>query len=89
MDDRNSLLVDCEPTLVGPECEIYPADGEWAEPSIEHAAELMRDVVRDPERAEALGAQARIDIAERLSPEVTGAAMRRRLEQALLTPSSA
>ncbi|HTQ69238.1 MAG TPA: glycosyltransferase family 4 protein [Solirubrobacteraceae bacterium] len=89
MNERNSMLVDYEPTLVGPECEIYPADGEWAEPSIEHAARLMREIVDDRERAAALGAQARLDVAANLSPEVTGAAMRRRLEEALLRANSA
>jgi glycosyltransferase involved in cell wall biosynthesis len=81
MSDRNSLLVDYEPTLVGPECEIYPADGEWAEPSVEHATQLMRQVVGDQARARVLGSQARTDVERLLSPVATGAAMRRRLEE--------
>ncbi|HUA75588.1 MAG TPA: glycosyltransferase family 4 protein [Solirubrobacteraceae bacterium] len=79
MDATNSLLVDYEPTLVGPECEIYPADGEWAQPSVEHAAELMRRVVADPVAAAELGANAREHVARALSPRATGEAMRRRL----------
>jgi hypothetical protein len=81
MNEANSLLVDYEITRVGPGNEIYPPDGEWAEPSVEHAAELMRSVYERPENAARLGARAREDIAQNLSPAATGAAMRQRLEQ--------
>lgn len=81
MDAENSYLVDYEIGLVGADCEIYPADGEWAEPSVEHAAELMRHVWEQPREAAARGACARVDIAHRLSPQATGAAMRTRLEE--------
>jgi Glycosyl transferases group 1 len=80
MNAENSYLVDYAIGRVGPECEIYPPEGEWANPSVEHAAELMRRVYGDPVEAARLGAQARQDIARALSPETTGAAMRRRLE---------
>ena len=81
MTQENSYLVDYTIVRVGPDCEIYPAEGEWAEPDIEHAAQLMRGVRADPERAERIGTQARADIAERLSAEATGVAMRERLER--------
>jgi glycosyltransferase involved in cell wall biosynthesis len=81
MDEHNSFPVDWTLALVGPECEIYPAEGEWADPSIEHAAAQMRLVHDDPARAAAAGGRAREDIARILSPEVTGAAMRRRLQE--------
>ncbi len=81
MNAENSYLVDYTIARVGPDCEIYPPEGEWAEPSVEHAAELMRSVYEDRERAAKLGARAREDIARTLSPRATGAAMRRRLEQ--------
>jgi glycosyltransferase involved in cell wall biosynthesis len=81
MNAENSYLADYTIGLVGPECEIYPPEGEWANPSVEHAAELMRRVYGDPVEAARLGAQARRDIARALSPEATGAAMRRRLEE--------
>jgi glycosyltransferase involved in cell wall biosynthesis len=81
MNNSNSFLVDYELGVVGPDCEIYPADGEWAQPSVSHAAGLLREVVADPQKAVAIGTQAREDIARLLSPRTTGAAMRRRLEQ--------
>ncbi len=81
MNAANSYPVDYEIGLVGSDCEIYPADGEWAQPSVEHAAQLMRRVVERPEEAAAIGARAREDIARELSPQATGAAMRARLEE--------
>jgi glycosyltransferase involved in cell wall biosynthesis len=81
MDEHNSYLVDCAIARVGPENDIYPSDGEWAQPSVEHAAELMRRVYEDREGAARVGARARDDILRRLSPEATGAAMRARLEE--------
>jgi hypothetical protein len=81
MNSENSYLVDYTIGRVGPDCEIYPPEGEWAEPSIEHAAELMRRVHGDQQEAARCGARARADIARTLSPQTTGAAMRRRLER--------
>jgi glycosyltransferase involved in cell wall biosynthesis len=81
MSHRNSFLVDYELGVVGPDCEIYPAHGEWAQPSVSHAAALMREVFAYPQRAVAVAMRARDDIARHLSPRTTGAAMRKRLEQ--------
>jgi glycosyltransferase involved in cell wall biosynthesis len=79
MDDENSYLVDFEIGRVGPECEIYPPEGEWADPSVEHAARLMREVYVEREQAARRGARAAEDVARTLSPTATGAAMRERL----------
>jgi glycosyltransferase involved in cell wall biosynthesis len=81
MTADNSYLVDHTLRRVGPECEIYPPDGEWAEPSVEHAAELMRRVYEDRAESARMGARAAADIARALSPEATGAAMRARLQE--------
>jgi glycosyltransferase involved in cell wall biosynthesis len=81
MNSENSYLVDYAIGRVGPDCEIYPPEGEWAEPDLEHAAALMRRVYEDREGAGRTGEQARADIARTLSPRATGAAMRARLEQ--------
>ncbi|HEX4107187.1 MAG TPA: glycosyltransferase [Solirubrobacteraceae bacterium] len=80
MNPSNSLLVDYRPVRVGVDVEIYPAHAVWAEPSVEHAAALMRRVVEDPHTASTLGERAAADIARQLSPEATGRAMRARLE---------
>ena len=77
----NSYLVDWTPTRVGPDCEIYPADGRWAEPDLDHAAELMRRVWRCPEEARAKAEKARLDIHRQYAPEVVGRLARARLER--------
>jgi glycosyltransferase involved in cell wall biosynthesis len=87
MNSENSYLIDYEIGRVGAECEIYPPEGEWAEPSVEHAAELMRRVYSNPQEAERLGAQAARDIAAKLSPQASGAAMRRRLAELGASPA--
>jgi glycosyltransferase involved in cell wall biosynthesis len=81
MNEHNSYLVDYEITRVGPECEIYPPDGEWAQPSVEHAARRMREVYTDREESARRGQRAAEDIARTLSPQTTGLAMRRRLQE--------
>lgn len=83
MNERNSYLVDYEITRVGPDVQIYPPDGEWAEPSVEQAAALMREVYENPARAAERGERARADIARELSPAAAGAGMRARLDRAL------
>jgi hypothetical protein len=81
MNLENSYLVDYGITRVGAECDIYPPEGEWAEPRLDHAAELMRGVWREPAEAAAKGARAREDVARLLTPATTGERMRERLEQ--------
>ena len=81
MTRENSYLVDYTIGRVGPDCEIYPPEGEWAQPSVEHAAELMRRVWEEPAEAAAKGERAQADVSRLLSPAVTGKNMRDRLEQ--------
>jgi glycosyltransferase involved in cell wall biosynthesis len=81
MNTSNGYLVDYEMTKVGPQGEQYPADGTWADPSIEHAAALMRQVVERPEEARAKGERARRDVAAQLSPEAVGRIIRARLQR--------
>jgi glycosyltransferase involved in cell wall biosynthesis len=81
MTSENSYLVDYTIGRVGPDCEIYPPEGEWAQPSVEHAAELMRRVWTEPTEAAAKGERAQADVSRLLSPAVTGKNMRDRLEQ--------
>ena len=78
---QNSYLVDWKPTHVGPGCEIYPAEGTWAEPDLGHAAELMRRVWQHPDEARAKAERAREDIHRLYAPEVVGRLARGRLER--------
>jgi glycosyltransferase involved in cell wall biosynthesis/SAM-dependent methyltransferase len=80
MNDENSYLVDHGWTTVGPGAQPYPADATWAEPDLDHAARLMREVFEDRAEAKRRGERARRDIRERHAPEVAGAMMRNRLQ---------
>jgi glycosyltransferase involved in cell wall biosynthesis len=87
MTPSNSYLVGWSPTKVGPEGELYPAGGTWAEPDLDHAASLMRHVVVHPDEAAAKGLRARSDIARDLSVSAVGARVRERLERIALRAS--
>jgi glycosyltransferase involved in cell wall biosynthesis/SAM-dependent methyltransferase len=81
MSSANSYLVDWKMTEVGPEGENYPAAGRWAEPDLDHAAALMREVWTDQAEARRRGEQAREDIAEHFSTSAVGAIARARLKR--------
>jgi hypothetical protein len=72
-------LVDHVMRPIGSGADPYPPDGEWADPDLDHAARLMREVAEHPdeaaERAE-LGAR---EIRGRHSPRAAGAAIGTRL----------
>jgi glycosyltransferase involved in cell wall biosynthesis len=76
MTDENSFLVDAPLTSIGPDGAPYPADGQWADPDLDLAARLMREVFEDRTGARARGDQAARDMAERHSPAVAGGLMR-------------
>src|SRR6266540_448568 len=67
MDERNSYLVRYEMTTVPRNCDPYTPGVDWADPDLDHAAELMRRVYEHPEEAQRVGHQASADICERHS----------------------
>ena len=77
----NSKLVDWTETRVGPDCEIYPPNGRWAEPDPDHAAVQMRHVWEKPEEAAARARRAQADIERLYAPKVAGEIARARLER--------
>ncbi len=80
MTRENSHLVDYDLTAIGPDCAPYPQEGVWAEPNVDHAAALMREVFDDQEGARALGARAAIAIRDTHSVAACGEILNRRLE---------
>ena len=80
MTDKNSFLVRHSMVAIGAGAWPYPADGQWAEPDLDHAAELMRKVVEDPAEAARRAAIGAADIRARHSPFAAGEAMERRLD---------
>jgi glycosyltransferase involved in cell wall biosynthesis len=85
MTPANSWLVGYELTPVGEGVEIYPPDALWAEPDLDHAAALMREVRAGGEEVARRAERGRRDVATAFSPESTGAAMRARLERLAAT----
>lgn len=81
MTAENSYLVRHRETAVGDEGENYPAQGTWAEPDVEHAAELMRHVWEHPDEARTRGERARRELGEHFSLEAVGEAARSRLRR--------
>jgi glycosyltransferase involved in cell wall biosynthesis len=61
---------------VGP----YAKGQIWADPDVDHAASLMKQLASDPQLCARLGAAARRTIEERFSPVVIGRRYRRRLD---------
>ena len=79
MNSENSYLVPYELVHVPSGCEPYPVDASWADPDLEIAAAMMREVLRDPGRASAIGARAKADVERLHNPARAGAAVADRL----------
>jgi glycosyltransferase involved in cell wall biosynthesis len=79
MTPENSYLVDHGLVTIGPGNDPYPPDGVWAEPDVDHAARLMREVFEDPEAARRRGQRAAEDIRLSHGPKAAGRAMADRL----------
>ena len=84
---KNSYLVDHRLVPIGPGHEPYPPGGLWADPDVDHAAALMREVFDSREAALRRGALAAADIRGSHSPEVAGRAMAERLKLVLASPA--
>jgi len=85
----NAALVDYGLAAIGPGNDPYPADGEWAEPDLDHAAGLMRAVRGGPDAARRRAERARADVERRHAPATAGRAMADRLAHALQVPRGA
>jgi glycosyltransferase involved in cell wall biosynthesis/SAM-dependent methyltransferase len=72
MTAENSYLVEHSMTKIGAGAGPYPAEAEWAEPDVEHAAALMSEVVVAPEAAAERGRRAAADIRRTHSPRAAG-----------------
>jgi FkbM family methyltransferase len=81
MDDSNSLLVSYELVRLGRSMPPYDPDLVWAEPSVDHAASLMRRLYEGPEFARELGARAKVSAESRLSVRAAGQRVARRLAE--------
>lgn len=90
MNRENSLLVDYKIVEITEDRPIYTKGNFWAEPSIEHAAALMRQVYEHRDEANERALRAQPQIQRLLSIEAAGQRMRDRLAQiAATTPALA
>jgi glycosyltransferase involved in cell wall biosynthesis/SAM-dependent methyltransferase len=81
MTATNSYLVDCRLVPIGGGADPYPPDGVWAEPDVEHAARLMREVFDDPRAAQACAARGQAALRASHSREAVGRAVAQRLSR--------
>ena len=79
MNERNSYLVGYELVPIGAGQDPYPAEGEWAEPDTDQAAQLMRRVVENPAEARERAERGARDIRRTHSAEAAGRVMAERL----------
>jgi glycosyltransferase involved in cell wall biosynthesis len=69
MNEENSFLVPYRLVAVPPGCDPYPVEARWAEPDLDAAAAMMRQVVDRPEEARDRGRRAQQEIRTLHSPE--------------------
>ncbi|RYV51374.1 glycosyltransferase [Pengzhenrongella frigida] len=81
MTEQNSFLVPWRPTAIGAGAEPYPADGIWADPDLDVAAQLMRQVIAEPDEAAARGARAVADLVALHSPQAAARHITARLAE--------
>ena len=79
MHSGNSLLVDYTLAEIVEDNPIYKKGNHWAEPSIDHATELMRYCYNNPAAAAALGAAGQAEAKQKLSLKAAGQRMAEQL----------
>jgi glycosyltransferase involved in cell wall biosynthesis len=79
MHPGNSLLVDYTLAEIADDNPIYKGGNHWANPSVEHAAALMRQCYEQPEEAWALGVIGQAEAKEKLSLKAAGERMAEQL----------
>ena len=79
MNEESSYPVHYDLVEIAASIGPYTRGEHWAEPSIEHAAELMRYVMEHPEEARERGEVARQNLAEGFSEESVGRLISERL----------
>ena len=81
MNVGNSFPVSFDLQVLDKDSGYFKKGNFWANPNVEHAAELMREVFENRQRAEKIGARAALDVRKLLSPRAIGDKMLRRLER--------
>jgi glycosyltransferase involved in cell wall biosynthesis len=79
MGPDTAFLVDHRLVPIGEGRDPYPAEGEWADPDLDHAARLMREVFDRPEAAHERALRGQAELRARRSPAAAGVELGRRL----------
>jgi 2-polyprenyl-3-methyl-5-hydroxy-6-metoxy-1,4-benzoquinol methylase/glycosyltransferase involved in cell wall biosynthesis len=85
LSEQTGFVVRHDLVRIGEGAAPYPADGHWAEPDLDHAAELLRRVVDEPEEAQTRAERGRRFIQQHHSAAAAGAAMAQRLQRLTAT----
>lgn len=80
MTSENSYLCPFAYTEIGYGAEPYPPSSRWAQPDLDQAVTLMRQIYDQPDASRQRGARAADDIRTLHSPAVAGGAIKDRLE---------
>jgi glycosyltransferase involved in cell wall biosynthesis len=83
MTPATSYLVDFREVAIPADVPPYPAGFVWAEPSVDHAAELLRRVYGLREEAAEVGRRAKRHVAAALDPGAAGERVADRIRQIL------
>ena len=81
MTDANANIVPMHRVKVGDDAGGYSPIAMWAEPNLDEASSLMRQVYENPEMARAKAKKAQAEILNAFTVERSGAIMKNRLEQ--------
>jgi SAM-dependent methyltransferase len=81
MDEANSYLVSYQLGAVPPGSGPYPEGATWADPDVEDAARLMREIVEQPDEARARAARGRATIEQDFSLERAASFLEERLTE--------
>jgi len=81
MNSENSLLVNYTMTQLMEDAGSYERGTQWADPDIDHAANLMRWVYEHRVQANAIGARAASDVRQCLDPNKTVTQITQRLRE--------
>ncbi len=80
MTPATAIAIEHKLVPVGEGLAPYPANALWAEPSVEHAAAMMRWVYENRDEARAMGERAKRELPRLLSPQAAGARIVERLD---------
>ena len=79
MDESVAFLVPYTLREIGPDHHPYPADGQWADPDLEHAGKLMRQVFEQRDAAAEVGRRAAARVRDEWSTTAKGPGLAERI----------